>query len=300
VIRYTHRWADIERLVNDRKPRWQKRAADRTAVFARHGDYVTSEIVGEKEKKLPDFWGEVKSVFLNVQYGKCAYCEMPLEVGRGAEIQWDLEHFRPKSSVRAWPAASPGMYFTKSGVTISTGQPMAIGYYLLAYHLRNFVAACKTCNTICKRDYFPIAATRVESGAVLDEYAAERPFLIYPIGRDAEDAEEFICFDGVVASPRNGSVRGEIVIAFFDLNRDGLQAARARWLRHTVWPNVLLTLQGNADATASLERLLSAKAPLTNCTRCFVELCEQDFGRAAGLIPSLDEMVELFPQMQLI
>jgi hypothetical protein len=298
MIRYPYPRADIEALVKKRKPRWAKKARDRTAVFARLGGYVTSEIISGKEKKLPDFWGDVKEVFMDLQFGKCLFCEMPLEVGDNTSIQWDLEHFRPKGNVRAWPLVTPGQFTSAAGVKIATGDPMPEGYYLLAYHLGNYGAACKTCNSPYKSDFFPIAGNRVVGGTTPEDHSAENAFLIYPLGETAENPEDFLTFDGVEAKPRGGSVRGELMIAFFDLNRDGLQAARARWLRHTVWHVVRLALQGDADAVATLTWLLSLEAPHTNCTRCFVEVCRTDIARAQSMIPLFDAIIKKFPQKQ--
>ncbi len=215
MIRYSISSSDILATVATRKPEWEAKARERTQVFVQAGGYV----------KQSDFWGDVKSVFIDLQYGKCIYCETFGEDGENSSIQWDLEHFRPKSNVRAWRSRS---------FTFPLGDPLPSGYYLLAYHLGNYAASCKTCNSPFKSDYFPIEGDRVIGGATPDAHTSEKAFLVYPIGEKAENPEEFITFRGAQAEPVNGSRRGEVMIDFLGLNRDGLQAARARWLMMTV------------------------------------------------------------------
>lgn len=291
MIRYSRLFAEVEEAVDRHRPRWKRKAEKRTELFARLGRYVESETVAGKERKLSEFWGEVKKVFIDFQYGKCVYCEMPIENGKNTEIQWDLEHFRPKASVRAWPA-------TPDAYPFPTGDPMPEGYYLLAYHLGNYAAACKTCNSPYKSDYFPIAGPRVLHGATPEAHSSEQPFLIYPLGENADDPQDHIAFDGVVATARNNSRRGRVMIDFFDLNREGLQAARARWLRISVWSNLRLALQGDTDSEAIMEWLLSHAAPHTNCTRCFVELCRSDIAEAQALLHRFAYLIEQHPRPQ--
>lgn len=200
MIRYPTPLSVIEEAVQRQHPRWKKQAERRTQLFARLGQYTETEMVAGKERKLAEFWGQVKKVFMDLQYGKCIYCEMPIEAGTNAEIQWDLEHFRPKANVRAWPTQADTYPFP-------TGDPMSEGYYLLAYHLGNYAAACKTCNSPYKSDFFPIAGERVLHGATPEAHESELSFLIYPIGEAAADPQEHITFQGVVAQAHNITAR---------------------------------------------------------------------------------------------
>ena len=47
---------------------------------------------------------EVKAVYIRLQKNKCAYCERQLTgLDHGGAIEHDLEHYRPKGHVPAWP-----------------------------------------------------------------------------------------------------------------------------------------------------------------------------------------------------
>src|SRR5262249_22791986 len=151
------------------------------------------------------------------------------------------------------------------------------GYFLLAYHPHNYAAACKTCNSPFKNDYFPIAGHRMEGKYDPVEYLAEDPFLVYPLGTMDEDPEDLIAFDGVISIPRYTSEqdtrkwkRGQVIIDFFGLNRDGLQESRAWWLLNAVWPNYLLSQEGKEIGQKRIVSVSSLKAPFTNCSRCFL------------------------------
>lgn len=292
MIRYSTPFADIEKAVNREKPTWHKRAAARTQLFTQSGGYADKQTVKGKDKKLSDFWGDVKPVFMALQYGKCIFCETPLEAGKKGLIQWDLEHFRPKGNVRMWKPPNP------DGYNFPLGDAMPGGYYLLAYHLGNYAAACKTCNSPYKSDYFPIAGKRVIGGASPEACQLEQAYLIYPLGNTAEDPEEHITFHGVKALPKNDSRRGQVMIDFFGLNRDGLQALRARWLRHTVWNALRLALQGDSDALKTSQWLLSPAAPYSSCVRSFIHLYETEPTLAQSLIPVFDEIIAEFPAPQ--
>lgn len=208
-------------------------------------------------------------------------------------FEWDLAHFRPKGRVRSWPPAK-----LKLRYGFATGSAATRGYYLLSYHPRNYGAACKTCNSPFKSDYFPVAAGRVAGKDAPEDYAAEHSFLAYPLGRLDEDPETLIAFTGVQAEPRHARAddeqkwrRGRVMIDFFGLNRDALMEERAWWLRMAVWPNVLLADQGNPEGVENLQTVLSEKSPFTNCARCFVELCRTDRATARTLITQFQEMI---------
>ena len=88
----------------------------------------------------------------------------------------------------------------------STGREWDQGYYLLAFHPRNYITACKSCNTPLKSNYFPIAGE--QRGPQSDNpahLASEQPFLIYPLGSLDDDPEEVLTFDGIVPKPAKQS-----------------------------------------------------------------------------------------------
>jgi hypothetical protein len=291
MIRYPQALNGVEVAVEVEAPGWLERAETRTAVFAELQRYTE---VGTDAKKLTPFWGEVKPIFMRRQHHKCVYCETKLEGEVFAEIQWDLEHFRPKSRVRAWPDRKSAFVYD-----FPTGEASDSGYYLLAYHLHNYAAACKTCNSPFKSDYFPIAGSRVTAAAHPDNYEAEQPYLVYPLGSTGPDPEELITFDGVEAVPRpsrdvdeSGWRRARLIIDFFGLNRDGLVAKRAWWLLQAVWPSLRGAEAGDATAVEYVDRACSARAPYASCSRCFIALYEQDRAAAVALIRVLKRIVD--------
>jgi|SRR5262245_654869 len=175
MIRYPITLAELAARVDSERPGWQGRARDRTDGFIAAGQY--SESSGS--------WSEIKAVYMTLQHDKCLYCERKLASPPYGTIEHDLEHFRPKSRVRAWPPESSPFTFT-----FRTGAASATGYFWLAYHLFNYGTACKACNSPLKSDYFPVPAGRgnvpADPAALT---AAEAPFLIYPIGDMDEDPE---------------------------------------------------------------------------------------------------------------
>lgn len=263
---------------------WLDRAEERTAFFVEQQCYLEQYTDARgKTRKLTPFWSEVKRVYMRRQYNKCIYCETKLEGSDYAIVQWDMEHFRPKSNVRKWQK------FTYS---FSTGDDWPSGYYRLAYHLHNYAVACKTCNSSFKSDYFPVAAARIADKPDPADYRAEEAFLVYPLGVFDEDPEDLLTFEGVTVFPTYTKTqhlwkwkRGQIIIDFFGLNRDGLHEARARWLLQTVWPNIVLAAQGNVDAASALELLRSEKSQFTNCVRCFLTKCEADLSVGEKMLP---------------
>src|SRR5438105_4680823 len=94
MIRYAIAPDTIESFVDAAVPGWRGRAEERTNAFIAARGY--------HEPPSP-IWSEVKSVVMRLQRSKCAYCERQLAAPGGGEIEHDLEHFRPKSSVRRWP-----------------------------------------------------------------------------------------------------------------------------------------------------------------------------------------------------
>jgi len=92
VIRYAKSIQEIEQLISATAPSWLKEANRRTVKFRKAKAY--------KEKS--PIWSQVKPVYMALQKGKCAYCERSLEPGPEGNIEWDGEHFRPKSQVREW------------------------------------------------------------------------------------------------------------------------------------------------------------------------------------------------------
>jgi 5-methylcytosine-specific restriction endonuclease McrA len=263
--------ATLEAAVDAAAPTWRARANQRTAANRAAGQFINRSSI----------WSEVKPVFMRLQHRKCAYCERPLAGELAGLIEQDVEHFRPKSSVRAWPLAGQPPY------SFSTGAAYPSGYYWLAYALDNYAAACKPCNSARKSDYFPIAAN--DRGAFDTApprlNAIEAPLLIYPLGPSDEDPENIIVFEGIVAVPvhANGRLnqRAVVTIDFFALNdREELWSERFRVIRE-VWTHYDRT-QDHPDpdertaAEETLRELTREDAPHASCARSFMRQIEAD------------------------
>lgn len=209
MIRYDTTLAGLEAAADLVKPGWRARATARTQTFAALGRYEEASTI----------WSEIKDVFIELQKQKCVFCERKLE----SKKEYDVEHFRPKSSVKPWAVSAD---LVSKGVIVQ--QPKdglkEPGYHLLAYHLQNYSVACAKCNSELKSDHFPIAGNRDCGGndpVLLTQ--SEKPLLLFPIGDFDDDPEDVIQFRGFapMASGPAGTHkhhRGLVTIAFFKLD----------------------------------------------------------------------------------
>src|SRR5262245_10956839 len=112
-----------------------------------------------RSSDFKSLWSDIKQVYIDLQLSKCCFCEKSLE----AKIEQDVEHFRPKAAVTAWKVPAR---LTKAGVTATqpSGAQSEPGYSQLAYHPLNYAMACKQCNSVLKKNYFPIAGARKFGG----------------------------------------------------------------------------------------------------------------------------------------
>ncbi len=252
---------------------WLRRAQEKTDEFRAAGAYQTHT----------PFWSEIKAAYMAVQHNKCAYCERRLEGPPYGYIEHDIEHFRPKNGIKRWPSAEISGQLNLN-YTFSLGDDFDEGYYLLAYHLLNYVAACKVCNSILKANYFPIASSRISGQDDPRTLAAEQPLLLYPLDDLDADPEEIITFDGWLAVPKHRTgpeyQRGLVLIDFFRLNkREELVRDRATLISH-----IYLALQAYAQATGAdreragrvISRFQSPDAIHANCIRCFQNVYQRD------------------------
>ena len=176
----------------------------RRQITAQKPDWLSEAERGEE----PD-WGDIKDVFVRIQHFKCGYCERPMPRPQrrlgddngepwGGRREYDVEHFRPKGSVRRWPDAGFGAQYD-----FDTGDAMAGGYSWLAHDCLNYLASCKTCNQDNKKDYFPISRNRGRACYDVSRLNdSERPFLVNPVGAGDVKPEDLIGFHG---SPRDTS-----------------------------------------------------------------------------------------------
>jgi hypothetical protein len=285
---------DAEAPGRGNKPSWLERAAARTAEFRANGRY--------EEKN--SIWSEVKVVYMRLQGNcKCAYCERKLEGTDLGKIEQDVEHFRPKGSVKAWKAPKA---LTDQGIAFTAAPPPGKGYYLLPYHPFNYSAACKPCNSSLKKDFFPIAGAYDLQGDDPVKLQKEKPYLICPIGDFDDAAEDLIKFYGVspqaVAAAGHGRARALVTIEFFKLDDE---AKRKNLLRERAVVIIALHPQmeklasgatGSAkkEAQKIVDGFTAPNAPHTNCARSFKNLFKTDpaeakalFDRASNLISSI-------------
>lgn len=219
--------------------------------------------------------------------GKCCFCERKFE-GHFRQYELDPEHFRPKRKVRKWKATRD---LIAKGVSPTDPPVKNSGYYLLSYHLLNYAAACKPCNSGLKKDYFPISGRYDFGGTDPSEMKAEQPWLLYPIGQLDADPEDVISFHGILPQSRHADpilkLRGLVTIEFFGLDdviaRKDVMRERAlvlcllhRWL-------VKATDEGDPVAAAQVDGMVAPTAAQASCARSFDRLFRSDRTRAREL-----------------
>lgn len=263
--------------------KWLDKAQTRTDAFRQLGYYEETSTI----------WSEVKGEYMTLQHEKCAFCERKLESIDYGKGEQDVEHFRPKSSVKAWKAPKE---LTQAGIAFTAVPPGRTGYYLLPYHPLNYSAACKPCNSVLKKDYFPIAGQYDFKGDDPTTMAAEQPYLIYPIGDFDEPPEDLLQFNGIAPCPTDTTPgyrrnRALVTIAFFGLDsqkRKNLLSERARCLV-TLYPYLVTQDDANAaqdvrnDARILVDAYTRPNAPHANCSRSFVRLFKADSALAKAM-----------------
>ncbi|MCU0797841.1 MAG: hypothetical protein MUF31_18115 [Akkermansiaceae bacterium] len=274
-----------------RKKSWPDRSAEALAKF-----------LADPSKEIPSLWSEIKPVFTRLQHGKCAFCERPLGADEVSAYEQDMEHFRPKKGLTPWPPKQPlGSLPHPSDIPTSlhSGQ----GYRHLPFHELNYIVACKTCNSRCKANYFPIAGTKHDftSKDPVPLLTKEKPYLVYPLGGLDDDPESIITFIGYRADvPKSAKGhkrdRARVIIHFFLLNdptrSDQLFFGRATQLdllrgkildfekspaaqRQSAWDQVILEC--------------SSVNPFAGCVRSMVRLYRSDPDAAHALLKEASE-----------
>ncbi|MBS2039158.1 TIGR02646 family protein [bacterium] len=136
---------------------------------------------------------------------KCAYCESYAEQG-------DVEHFRPKSSVR--------------------GVDTHPGYKWLTYEWTNLYWSCPRCNQGGgKQDQFPLVdeSARLSSEG---DHTRESPLLLDPC-QDSPERHLQLLPNGEVVSV-NSCPRGEATIKILRLDRFRLREVRRDYLKNAL------------------------------------------------------------------
>ncbi len=266
---------ELTRLIEQEVPGWLGRAARRTRQ-ARQRKRFTGEGI----------WSEVKTVYMKLQHHKCAYCERPMAEGTHANIEYDVEHFRPKSRVTPWPDEQTAKRL-RIRYKVRHGAPK--GYPLLAHEPCNYAVTCKVCNTPFKADHFPIDGTPSTGSADIEKLdSEEKPLVIFPLGTKGSGPEELITFEGILPVPakRGGpeKKRAQVTIDFFQLHlRTELRDGRAHLLT-LLWETRQREREGTPEQRElARQTLLAARQswfPHAGCARAFLDLCGRDPARA--------------------
>lgn len=283
MIRYNVKESDIRDRIQKLKPKWFEQ---------------TKKIIDELKKssassKFKPKWSEIKSIYIEIQHSKCAFCEKRLEEPPYGNVEQDVEHFRPKSAVKPWkcPAKLRNIPITNTNDTT--------GYPTLAYHPLNYVIACKTCNTILKKNFFPILGKKSkESDDIKKINQTEKPYLIYPIGTIDNDPEDLIKFHGLSPQAKRTDDkylmnRAIVTIELFKLDnihnyeRKMLIKQRA-FLISYLYPK-LVELSNNPKSSKKKEcenfikSFTADGAEHANCIRSFVTLFKHDKAEAENI-----------------
>jgi hypothetical protein len=133
MIRYAVTKAALGNLIEAESKGWLVKAQARTEALRAQGEY----------REKTSIWSAVKPTYMKLQRNKCAYCERELEPPPVGKVEQDVEHFRPKRSVRPWKLTTK---LSTLGITVTTAAKQHNGYHLLAYHIFNYAATCKPCN----------------------------------------------------------------------------------------------------------------------------------------------------------
>lgn len=289
MIRYPISSEALRAQIAQQFPGWLEKAAEMTRELPAHADNLTSKSFNK------DMWGKIKTIYIQHQHEKCAYCESKLQGEAHASKVHEVEHFRPKTEVKPWPPKKPR--FPLPEITWNTGSGSKQGYYLLAYEYRNYAIACTRCNSTLKESYFPIAGVRKVTSHFAD-LIEERPLLIFPFGmEDTDDPEDLISWYGPNAKPRYQEVddlqkfrRTMTTIGFFGLNELDLEARRREMLQN-LYP--LFKLETSSDAELSvfsrkrIEQFCSAKAEFSACARAFRKLYRDHQAEAEEIIKAM-------------
>lgn len=285
MIRYPITAAELEAAIEQEKRGWLTKAKQKTATFRRARHF------NEPDKQ--NSWGEIKDVFIRLQRSKCAFCDRLLSGPPYGRIEHDLEHFRPKKTVKVWATKKT------TGYRFPLGDAATHGYYLLAYNVFNYATSCKTCNTVLKANLFPIAGTRC---LTTDDFALlkqEQPYLIYPLGSLDDDPEALITYRGILPIPKHRSGhkyrRARITIDLFELDRrEDLRRLRADILRNLWLACCTLQRRRSSQQDVQLARSIMdyARSPQTSqtaCARAFVDLCQTDAATARLFAQEADD-----------
>lgn len=277
MIHWPYSETDLIEAIDAAKPSWRDRAAKRTAKNLKAG----------KDSFETGIWSEIKRALLLLQGKKCGYCERPLW---GGLVEVDVDHYRPKRAVSAWRSKLKPKW--------DLGASADKGYFGLVYEPRNYVIACKTCDTEWKKTAFPVAGSRTLDATDPGVLEAESPLLLNPVGDWNPDPATAVRFRGGIPQPHpdaddSMADRARVTIELMGLAvREELLIERAR-LVGTLWTNLRQrdTTSDDADrldAENVLDGARHPQSPHTSCARAFIELYEVDEDAARALRDDLN------------
>ncbi|TXG95595.1 MAG: hypothetical protein E6R08_11235 [Nevskiaceae bacterium] len=240
-----------------------------TAVKALLARAIPKTVSIYKEEDFPNHWGKYKHHFILPQYnGKCAYCETPTISGSPG----DVEHFRPKAYCQSLSPAKNHDDFGGQPPGRNKVGPATEGYWWLAYKWSNYLLSCNRCNSIWKKNQFPVAGTRATRGAKL---STEDALLINPFKLNPERHFEFDAHTGQI---RGLTPQGVATIDVCGLDRKSLEVQRATKgaKLHRRFKEFVIALKHNniAAQNNALRSMLDecrSKEPYAAVARCFVK-----------------------------
>lgn len=271
MVRYPISLADLEAKIVAESATWQQRAATMTA----------ENVAAAALKHKDSIWSEIKPAYMRAQFNKCIYCERPLAGLVAGKVEQDVEHYRPKGKISAWPKANSGLSYG-----FPTGDPKPHGYFWLAFAIQNYAASCKPCNSTRKSDSFPIVGARGDATLTLKQLnTLEKPLIVFPFGNWGDDPAGLFRFEGILIHPKAKTgakhQRARVTIDFFGLNdREELWEDRFRVIQ-SIFANVeVRETTTKADRRAAAERTIadaiSIAGPQALCAREFLSLLETD------------------------
>lgn len=287
MIRYSITLEDLVDRINATKSSWIDRARQRTRDYIAAQDYAGGS----------EFWGEIKSVYIALQHEKCVYCETKLQGAILASKAHEVEHYRPKQSVNAWPNHNVG-HWAHFHPAWPVGTASTTGYYALAYHPFNYAIACTRCNSTLKSNYFPVRGARQVHGHDPSAMTGEQPLLLYPISTiDADDPADIITFDGILAVPKHKSgkayERAVTNIEFFQLNHEDLTSRRGKEIIDLWMVLEELAHPMSAASEAAARKVMKYKCGPGNqfsaCLNAYKTLHETDHAKAREIYVALVE-----------
>ncbi len=187
---------------------------------------------------------DVLKTLLNMQYGKCCYCERYLLALSPTERE--VDHFMPKSSFKD-----------------SSGRPQ----WHLANNWKNLLYSCRTCNN------------KKLNRSPFNQYSGEREIIDPSIDIDPEEHIEFIIDYPVISyKARNSSLLGGSTIDKLKLSdREDLYANHRKIMLEieTQFTDIINAIISNdtlaiKQAIKQLEMCMSANKPFAAFSRCFI------------------------------